>query len=126
MKSSAEKNKVVLLIGFSPDEVKRIKEVVEGKLCLLTQDFLQWTLEDVIERCGEGDYEIWSEDRIVILHGYEKEEILKILRKIKELTPYHIIFATTTPISLQWKLENLIKELKEEDLYFSQNYGARE
>jgi len=125
MKSSVKKNKVILLIGFSPDEAEKIKEHVEGKLCIMHHEFLQWTLEDVIESCREDDYESWGEDRIVILHGYEKEEAVKIMRRIKELMPYHIIFATTTHTSLQWKLENLIDELREEDLYFSRNYGAR-
>ena len=56
-----------------------------------------------------------KEPKIVILHGFDKPEILKAMRIIKEnFQGEDIIFASTTPTSLTWKVEDLINELKQE------------
>lgn len=53
--------------------------------------------------------------RIVILHNFESSEIAKIMKILRENFPgKDFIFASTTPTSLEWKVLDLIEELKKE------------
>ncbi len=54
----------------------------------------------------------------IIINGMSKEQILRIMKTIKNMEnlPENIIFASITPTSSQWTVEELIKELKQEDL----------
>ncbi|MGB9614475.1 MAG: DUF3783 domain-containing protein [Fervidobacterium sp.] len=53
--------------------------------------------------------------KIVLLHNFEKPDILKVMRIIKELFPGEdIIFASTTSTSLTWTVKDLIDELNKE------------
>ncbi|ABX31863.1 conserved hypothetical protein [Petrotoga mobilis SJ95] len=54
----------------------------------------------------------------IIINGMSKEQILKIMKTIKNMEnlPENIIFASITPTSSQWTVEELIKELKQEDI----------
>jgi len=56
-----------------------------------------------------------KEQKVIILHGFDKSEILKVMKLLKEnFQGEDLIFASTTPISLTWKVEDLINELKQE------------
>ncbi|PNR96431.1 MULTISPECIES: DUF3783 domain-containing protein [Petrotoga] len=54
----------------------------------------------------------------IIINGMSKEQILRIMKVIKDMEnlPENIIFASVTPTSSQWTVEELIKELKQEDI----------
>ncbi len=53
--------------------------------------------------------------KIILLHNFEKSEILKLMKAVKETFPAEeIIFASTTPTSLEWKVKDLIDELNKE------------
>ncbi|MGY4687434.1 hypothetical protein X927_08920 [Petrotoga mexicana DSM 14811] len=54
----------------------------------------------------------------IIINGMSKEQILRIMKTIKNMEnlPENIIFASITPTSSQWTVEELIKELKQEDI----------
>ncbi len=54
--------------------------------------------------------------KAVILHGFSNEEALTIMRAVKSLgiSASQTAFATTTPTSLQWKVEYLLEHLHEE------------
>lgn len=54
----------------------------------------------------------------IIINGMDKKQILKIMKTIKNMEdlPKNIIFASVTPVSSQWTVEELIKELKQEDI----------
>ncbi|MBL5980866.1 hypothetical protein NAAC61_01455 [Petrotoga sp. 8T1HF07.NaAc.6.1] len=54
----------------------------------------------------------------IIINGMSKEQILRIMKAIKNMEnlPENIIFASITPTSSQWTVEELIKELKQEDI----------
>lgn len=55
------------------------------------------------------------EERVVIMHNFEKGEISKLLKVIRETFPdKEFIFASTTPTNLEWKLQDLIGELQKE------------
>lgn len=54
------------------------------------------------------------ERKVVLLHNFEKQDILKIMKLIKEAFNEDIIFASTTPSSLKWTVEDLLEELNKE------------
>jgi len=54
------------------------------------------------------------ERKVVLLHNFEKQDILKIMKLIKEAFNEEIIFASTTPTSLKWTVEDLLEELNKE------------
>lgn len=54
------------------------------------------------------------ERKVVLLHNFEKQDILKIMKLIKEAFNEDIIFASTTPTSLKWTVEDLLEELNKE------------
>lgn len=60
--------------------------------------------------------------RVVILHGFENEEIGRIMRGIKGMYEKpDVIFAKTTNNSLQMKVEEVIMDLAEDHEYFKKN-----
>ena len=113
---------MLLLIGFPESEVKKIKEEMGEEIYAVDDELRDVKLKEIIKmikKREEKDYGRLGEQRIVLMHNIPKENIPKIMKKIKEAVPFHIIFATTTPTSLDWSLDELIHELIEEDLYFS-------
>lgn len=63
-------------------------------------------------------YEEIKDIPTIIINGMNNEQILRIMKAVKNMDnmPENIIFASVTPISSQWKVEDLIKELKQEDI----------
>ncbi len=56
-----------------------------------------------------------SEKKVVIFHGFEREELGSLIKVLREKAGKEIIMAVTTETSLEWKVKDLIKELIEED-----------
>ncbi|MCD6123434.1 MAG: DUF3783 domain-containing protein [Spirochaetales bacterium] len=67
-----------------------------------------------------------KEPKIMIFHGLSDEEAAFYMKLIKQSSkqPKSFIFAMTTPTSLEWKVKDLIAELKEEHDYFKENNKA--
>jgi hypothetical protein len=67
-----------------------------------------------------------EEQKIVILHGFESEEVLAALRALKAALPSarDAAFATTTPTNLEWKLCDLIEHVSEEHRQFRETKRA--
>jgi hypothetical protein len=67
-----------------------------------------------------------EEQKIVILHGFESEEVLAALRALKAALPSarDAAFATTTPTNLEWKLADLIEHVAEEHRQFRETKRA--
>ncbi|MFN3692117.1 MAG: DUF3783 domain-containing protein [Fervidobacterium sp.] len=64
--------------------------------------------------------------KVILLHNFDKQEILKSMKLLKELfSGEDIIFASTTPTSLQWKLEDLLQELHQEHEEFKKIKEAK-
>jgi len=68
-----------------------------------------------------------KEPKIVIFHGLSDEEAAFYMKLIKQSSkePKSFIFAMTTTSSLEWKVKDLIIELKEEHNYFKKNNEAK-
>ncbi|KAF2956489.1 DUF3783 domain-containing protein [Marinitoga sp. 38H-ov] len=53
---------------------------------------------------------------VIILNGFDSEQINKLMKAVKSIDGLpRIIFATTTKTNVEWKIGDLIKELKQED-----------
>ncbi len=54
------------------------------------------------------------------MHGFEKEEVFRIMKVIKETVenPKDIAFSMSTPTNLKWKLEDIISDVREDHEYF--------
>ncbi len=109
---------MLLLIGFPEDEVERVREMYADTIPV-SAEMEDKVLEDIIrERKHPENYKVLGSQRIVIMHDVPKEELSKIINDIRKKINTHIIFATSTPTSLKWKIGNLMEELLEEDRYF--------
>jgi hypothetical protein len=61
-------------------------------------------------------YDEVKDTPVIILNGFNSDEINKIMRAIKNVEGLpRIIFATTTKTNVNWKMGDLIKELTQED-----------
>ncbi|HCF38423.1 hypothetical protein Ob7_02035 [Thermosipho africanus Ob7] len=57
-----------------------------------------------------------KEKAFLIIHGFEqRDELFKLIKLLKDNFPEkELIFATTTPTNLEWKLSDLIVEIEKE------------
>lgn len=108
---------MLLLIGFENEEIEKLKEIFKNVIAV-SKDMEEMKLSEVIEKKEEGRGGRLGQQRIVIMHDIPKEEIGSTINSIKKMIDKHIIFATSTPTSLQWKIRDLVEELLEEDRYF--------
>ena len=109
---------MLLLIGFPEDEVNRLQEKYADTIAI-SAEMEEKVLEEIIKEGKNAEnYQVLGEQRMVIMHDVPKESLSKIMRDIREEIGQHIIFATSTPTSLKWKISDLMEELLEEDRYF--------
>lgn len=75
----------------------------------------------------EHNKEEITNERVVIIHGFTKEEIFSVMRAVKREmgVDSDIAFAMTTPKSVEMKLEDLIKDVREEHTYLKKNPPKR-
>jgi hypothetical protein len=57
-----------------------------------------------------------SDQKVIVLHGFEPEETLAAMRALKAALPSagDAAFATTTETNLEWKLKDLLDHVSEE------------
>lgn len=70
-----------------------------------------------------GTEEQQNDERVVMIHGFSREETVMIMRAIKSAVqdPAGVAFTTTTPTNLEWKVKELIGEVREEHAYMRAN-----
>lgn len=67
------------------------------------------------------------ENPVVFMHGFTHEQMLAIMRAakaaVKEMgvDPQSIAFSSSTPTNLEWKVKDLIAEVREEHEYMKKN-----
>ena len=59
------------------------------------------------------------DERVVLIHGFSREETIAIMRAAKSAVedPQGVAFTTSTPNNIEWKLRDLITEVREEHEY---------
>ena len=109
---------MLLLIGFPGDEIERLRGKYTDTISI-SAEMEDRVLEDIIKEGKSAEnYQVLGEQRMVIMHNVSKENLSKIMSEIRKEIGKHIIFATSTPTSLKWKVSDLMEELLEEDRYF--------
>lgn len=110
---------MILLIGFEQEEVSRVKNALsEFDVYEVPEYCRDWIVEEVVAKAptfqGSGN---WHWRKFLIMHDLSNEEVTRVIKVVRSqgISP---IFATTTPTSLTWKLEDLLNELIREDEYF--------
>ncbi len=63
------------------------------------------------------------DERFVLIHGFSREETMKILKAVKSAAddPKGIAFSVTTPTNMEWPVKELVKEVREEHEYMLAN-----
>ena len=63
------------------------------------------------------------DERMVLIHGFSREETIAIMRAAKSAVsdPQGIAFTTSTPSNIEWKLRDVITEVREEHEYMRNN-----
>jgi len=66
------------------------------------------------------------EQKVVLLHGFEDDALLEIVRAVKNAVPdpENIAFASTTEVNLGWKVESLIEHVGEEHAAWKRRRSA--
>ncbi len=59
------------------------------------------------------------EGKLVLLHGFSNEEAVAMMRALKAAAadPGEIAFAVTTPTNLEWKIKDLVEQVRLEHEY---------
>jgi len=72
---------------------------------------------------NEPTKETSPDERMVLIHGFSREETIAIMRAAKSVAadPQGIAFTTSTPSNIEWKLRDVITEVREEHEYMRKN-----
>ena len=107
----------VFLIGFNGEEVNAVRNALgDVEVHEIPRACLSWKLKEIVEKKAEGNCN-WHERKFLIMHG-SNDFIKRVISAVRSLKLGRIIFVSTTPISLERTLDDLIKEWLEEDEYF--------
>uniref|UniRef100_A0A7C3I546 DUF3783 domain-containing protein n=1 Tax=Gracilinema caldarium TaxID=215591 RepID=A0A7C3I546_9SPIR len=64
---------------------------------------------------------------VIVMHGFSHEQMIAIMRAAKAaakemgVDPLSIAFSSSTPTNMEWKLKDLIAEVREEHEYMKKN-----
>ncbi len=63
-----------------------------------------------------------STEKVIYLHGFEKDDLFTVIRAIKAAVDYpgEIAFSTSTPTNLEWKIKDMIAEVREDHAFFKE------
>ena len=111
VKTEYPESRAILLVGFTGDEVERIRSMGLPAYGI-SQDARMFVLREILLNPGnfEGD-STWTRGRYAIIHGFRGEEIGSVLRAISSSAEGEVNFTTTTPTSLEWTLNYVLKEM---------------
>ena len=113
-----DNKKCILVYGLSNIELENIKEL-GYKIVEITTEMCEMTLMDVLMG---AKFEIFNnniiDEKVILYNNLSEDELRKAIKdtrtKIKDG-----ILAVVTPQSINWKINYLIKHLKEEKEWYS-------
>ncbi len=61
--------------------------------------------------------------KMILLHGFSRDELGAVMAAVKAAVadPGEIAFAVTTPTNIQWKVGDLVTEVRDEHEYLKKN-----
>lgn len=76
------------------------------------------------EKHGSSDgNNLPADERMVLIHGFSRDETIAVMRAAKTAVsdPQGVAFTTSTPTNLEWKLRDLIVEVRDEHEFMRRN-----
>ena len=63
-----------------------------------------------------------SKQKVIYFHGFERDDVFKIIKAIKASVSYpgEIAFSTSTPTNLEWKIKDMVAEVREDHAFFKE------
>ncbi|MCF6334236.1 MAG: DUF3783 domain-containing protein [Spirochaetales bacterium] len=60
--------------------------------------------------------------KVIFFHGFERDDVFKIIKAIKAAVPNpgDIAFSTSTPTNLEWKIKDMVTEVMEDHAFFKE------
>ena len=60
--------------------------------------------------------------KVIYFHGFERDDVFKIIKAIKACVDYpkEIAFSTSTPTNLEWKIKDMVTEVREDHVFFKE------
>ena len=60
--------------------------------------------------------------KVIYFHGFERDDVFKIIKAIKASVsnPGEIAFSTSTPTNLEWKIKDMVAEVREDHAFFKE------
>ncbi len=61
-----------------------------------------------------------TDGKVIVIHGFEREKVFEIMKAVKSSVenPSEIAFSVSTPANLEWKLKDIIQDVREDHAYF--------
>jgi len=116
--------KGILVCGFSADERQQILKMLKDKkfkklpVVFTAAGDRRELMKDMITRPNEtGLEEECRLERAIIMSGLTEKEFHRTMKTYKKLKLERPLWATLTPTSENWTVENLISELNSERLH---------
>ena len=113
--------RMLLLTGFSADAQSKFKSLVQtlgfSKLALVwaTEGQSETLIGDLVQLPdGTGSGATSSLPRAIIVGGVSEKELQRLISGCRKAGLTQVLWATLTPISVTWQLQNLLAELAAE------------
>ncbi|MDA3939051.1 MAG: DUF3783 domain-containing protein [Spirochaetia bacterium] len=60
--------------------------------------------------------------KVIYFHGFERDDVFKIIKAIKGSVsnPGEIAFSTATPTNLEWKIKDMVAEVREDHAFIKE------
>ncbi len=61
--------------------------------------------------------------KVILIHGFTNEQAFQVMRAVKAAVadPAEIAFAVSTPTNLEWKIKELVDQVRTDHEYMKQN-----
>lgn len=111
-------NKLILIFGFDEEEQKNLSELITAKglpkLKVIDETMTKMKVKNIIDGIKlTTENQILGKEKVILFNNLGDDELEKSITVFRSRFP-NIIFAVTTPTSIEWTFEKLLNNLIEE------------
>lgn len=111
-------NKVILIFGFNGEEQRSLSELTASndlpKFKFIDENMAKMKVKNIVEGIKlTTENRIKEKGKVILFNNLEDDELEKCITIFKDKFQ-NVIFAVTTPTSIEWTFEKLLKNLIEE------------
>lgn len=114
---------MILLVGFSEGEVESIENALDCEIYSIGKDALGMEVSSIVKSPQQYAGLCDAGQRYLIVHDEPSGRLSELISAVRKVSKGRVVPATTTPTSLNWKLGDLLEELRKEDEYFMRQKG---